>query len=334
MKDMLDRLDRLFGYDSEQMVLEKPTLIMDRGIATQDNIMLLWERGYPYVVVTREDQSTQYLEEFETARETFTCINELSHKYSAYGDESRDYVKKITSDDVKTCKILCLSDGKARKERAIAEKKDKPFVERITKLNQSILKGNIKKTEKIAAKLNKIKQSYTAASEKYITTLVMDEAGKVLRLDISHAVCEPNPLDGCYVIESTHTELDEVQTWRLYMTQVNVECAFRSMKGELGMRPVFHQNEKRTAAHLFITVLAYHVLSVIERCLERKNDSRLWKTLREVLSTHCRNTIALTDQDGNIYHRRVTGKPEAAHCDIYNKLNIIDPVKTVTYTFK
>jgi len=114
----------MLGYDSPQMVLEKPTVIMDRGIATTENIELLRERKYPYVDITREDQCERYLAEFETARGTFTRIDELSHKHTAYGDENHVYVKKISRDEEDICRILCLSEGKSHKENAIAAKKE------------------------------------------------------------------------------------------------------------------------------------------------------------------------------------------------------------------
>jgi transposase len=145
---------------------------------------------------------------------------------------------------------------------------------------------------------------------------------------------KPNHLYGCYVIESTHKELDAVEIWKLYMTQSHVESSFRAMKSELGMRPVYHQNDERTSAHLFITVLAYHILSVTERRLAQHGDKREWKTIRQVLSTHTRITVVMRDKDGNIYHHRVTGKPEDIHLDIFRKLGIKDPTKTITSRFR
>lgn len=288
MQDMMARLETMFGYDSLQMVLKKPTLIMDRGIATTDNISLLQAYGYPYVVITREDQCEEHLSEFEIARDTFTRIDDLSHQHTTYGDENHVYVKKIGEDHEGVCKILCLSDGKAHKENAIAAKKDAHYLADVEKLSLSIRKGSIKNIEKIEAKLQKTVKRHKATAGKYTATITRDEAGRALRIEVIPKSTEPDPLAGCYVIESTHKELDAVETWRLYMTQARVESAFRAMKGGLGMRPVYHQNEERSSAHLFITVLTYHILSSIERRLEQHCDTRQWQTIREVLSTHSR----------------------------------------------
>jgi len=334
MEDMLDRLDVMFGYNLPQTVLEKPTVIMDRGIATSDNVDLLRERGYPYAVITREDRSVEYLEEFITARDTFCRIDDLSHKYTAYGDENHVYVKKIGQDGDDTCKVLCLSDGKAHKEDAIASKKDSRYLTDVEKLSKSIQKGNIKNITKIEAKLENHNKKHKTTAAKYNTVLVINEGGKAQRIEVTPKSAEPNPLSGCYVIECTHTELDAVEIWKLYMTQVHVESSFRAMKGELGMRPVYHQNDDRSAAHLFITVLAYHILSAIERRLAKFGDTRQWQTIRDVLSTHSRVTVVMKDIDGYIYHHRASGKAEDIHQDIYNKLGIKDPSRSVTSRFK
>jgi len=106
------------------------------------------------------------------------------------------------------------------------------------------------------------------------------------------------------------------------------------MKSELGMRPIYHQNDVRTSAHLFITVLAYHILSAIERRLVQHNDTRQWRTIREVLSTHARVTVVMKDINGIIYHHRASGKPEDVHQDIYKKLGVSDPSTTSIYSFK
>lgn len=330
MEDMITRLETLFGYDSPQLVLEKPTVIMDRGIATVENVALLKEWNYPYAIVTRANQNEQYRTEFEAARDTFTLIDDKTAKRSVYGDINHVYVKRMDGDDAKTCKVLCLSDGKANKQSAIISKKDQRFFDDIAKLDRSIKKGAIKNIAKIEVKLKNAEKRHKIASEKYNTVVIKDDAGHAQGIETTEKSNQTDPLLGCYVIESTHTELNDAELWNLYMTQVHVEAAFRAMKGELGMRPVYHQKGERSAAHLFITVLGYHVLSAIEHLLSDQKDTRQWSTIREVLSTHTRSTVVIRDKDGNVYHNRVTGKPEDVHQDIYKKLKIKDSTKTVT----
>ena len=86
--------------------------------------------------------------------------------------------------------------------------------------------------------------------------------------------------------------------------------------------------------HLFITVLGYHLLATISNLLEKWQDTREWFTIRDDLSTHMRNTIIMNDKDGKVVHVHVSGKPEEEHLDIYSKLGVRNPLKTVTYKVK
>ena len=101
-----------------------------------------------------------------------------------------------------------------------------------------------------------------------------------------------------------------------------MKSAFRSLKTDLGTPPTFQQSAERTEAHLFISVLAYGVLACIEHRLREAGDHRQWRTVREQMSTHRRDTIILTDEQGNIHHIRQTGAPEPVHLEIYRKLGI------------
>jgi transposase len=92
-------------------------------------------------------------------------------------------------------------------------------------------------------------------------------------------------LCGDYVLK-TDKQLDADQLWQLYMTLLKAERGFRMLKGSLGLRPNYHQLEERVDAHLFISVLAYHLLTWIHHQLELCGDTREWKTIRRLLSTH------------------------------------------------
>ena len=106
------------------------------------------------------------------------------------------------------------------------------------------------------------------------------------------------------------------------MTLTRIESAFRSMKETLGVRPVYHQTADRSAAHLFLAVLAYHLLATIENIMTQQGDTRTWGTLREVMSTLMRGTVSMRDDQGATYHLRLSGEPEDEHQMILDKLGI------------
>ncbi len=108
-----------------------------------------------------------------------------------------------------------------------------------------------------------------------------------------------------------------------------VEESFRCLKSELGMRPVFHRKDPRQEGHLFITVLAYHLLAAIQRRLKAKGIFHRWSTLRNRMATHMRATASITNQNGERIHIRQTGDPEPFHLDIYHVLGMpANPLRT------
>jgi len=104
-----------------------------------------------------------------------------------------------------------------------------------------------------------------------------------------------------------------------------IERAFRSMKSSLGLRPDFHQVEHRVDAHMFISVLAYHILHSIEFMLRQKGDHRSWATIRDILSTHQRLTIEYdVKEQGQVHrhHLRLCSVAEPEHKQIYERLGL------------
>jgi len=101
-------------------------------------------------------------------------------------------------------------------------RKDASYLADIERLSLSIQKGNIKNIDKTEAKLKNHNKKHKIAAEKYNATILCSEEGKAQCIEVTAKTTESNPLSGCYVIDSTHLELDEVEIWKL--TQVHVEC--------------------------------------------------------------------------------------------------------------
>ncbi|MFV1968545.1 MAG: hypothetical protein ACC642_03580, partial [Pseudomonadales bacterium] len=102
--------------------------------------------------------------------------------------------------------------------------------------------------------------------------------------------------------------------------------AFKDMKSHLGLRPNFHQTEDRVDAHMFISVLAYHLMHAIEHKLKLAGDSRSWWTIKTTLRTHQLITIEYIskDEEGTRYHNtaRLNSQIEPEHLEIYTKLGL------------
>jgi hypothetical protein len=92
-------------------------------------------------------------------------------------------------------------------------------------------------------------------------------------------------LDGGYLLKTDRQDLSDDEIWRLYILLTRVEDAFRDMKSPLMERPIFHHLKHRVQAHIFLCVLAYHLLVAIEKRFLDQGVHTSWATLREQLST-------------------------------------------------
>ena len=309
------------GYFEEYLPSMAPTIVMDRGIATRENIDLLKEKNIPYIVIGRGPRNVYYLEEFENYR--------TDPEFKSITKNNREIrLKEVKTNDI--TEILCISEGRKEKEDAMERRWKERANEDLSSLQRSIRKGNIRIRNKIERRLGKIEERYSSLNKYFAIDLIENQKNPRLIADV--VFCEKsvfdigtenlNPLNGTYVIETTLKERTPEEIWSLYMTMTRVEEAFRCLKSELGSRPIYHQGAKRTQSHLFISVLAYHILINIEHKLNMHRDTRRWSTIRKVLKTHQRSTVIITDKQQNIHHIRITSQPEPSQLQIYHILKI------------
>jgi len=319
---LLDVLNRLEADGAGLFQSLKPTLVMDRGIATTANLDLIKERNYPYLLIERRDVTKDFESEFENAREDFQQVT---------GEEpgERVYIKQTEPVEGEPTRLLCFSEGKAAKESGIDTLKEKRFCEDLTRLQTSVAKGNIQAADKVNQRIGRIRERYPSIAQHYQIDLTLSEDGKkaiALTSTRNQGMESRVKRQGCYVIQTSHRDLTPERIWKLYTTLTRVESAFRALKSDLGFRPVRHQIERRTKGHLFISVLAYHLLASIEQTLRRQDDHRSWATVNETLETHQRSTLSLRGEGTTLYQIRLSGTPEPTHAEIYRLLSVKDPL--------
>lgn len=125
---------------------------------------------------------------------------------------------------------------------------------------------------------------------------------------------------GVYCLRSSETEWDEERLWRTYTMLTDLESVFRSLKSELGLRPVFHSKEERSDGHLFITVLAYQCVQVLRVQLKAAGITGSWATLRDILSVQRRVTSSFRQRDGHSLNVRKSTLAEPDLLAIYRAI--------------
>lgn len=310
-----------FASVNQQQELFRPTLVMDRGIATIDNLTYLKDHDFPFIIIERSPRHQDYAEVFKNYKDTFTKIDR--------GVNKSIWVHKILEDNAKIAKVLCISEGREKKERAIKTRWETRAEEDLEKLRKNIASGRLKAADKVGKKYGRLQERYKGLDNRFEIILDIDkqnnQVSKLSWKKIDQEKTENDPLYGCYLIETSHIDKTDIDIWHLYMTLTRVEAAFRCLKTDLGTRPIYHQKAERTEGHLFISILAYHLLIIIEHQLKKNGDNRRWTTVKQLLSTHQQTTVILTDKNKDVYHIRQSSQPEEHHFEIYRKLGIKNP---------
>jgi transposase len=296
----------------------KPTIVMDAGIATQDNIDWLKEKGYKYLVVSRKRHREFSPDDAVLVREDKAGTVRVQKVINAAGE----------------VELYCHSSLREQKETAINNLFMKRLEEALQKLSLGLTKkGCIKKYDKVMEQIGRLKEKYSVAAKSYQITVAKDEKSGHATLLTWVRNCPENTADahpGVYCLRSNQDTWDEATLWRTYTMLTELESVFRSLKSELGLRPVFHQTTDRVKSHLFITVLAYHLVHTLRFQLKRKGINDSWASLRKTLSAQHRITASMKCRNSEIVHVRKSTRPEPAQQIIYDALTLAHfPGKTI-----
>lgn len=291
----------------------KPTVVLDAGVATADNLALIQESDCHYVAVARQRPQ-------EIPAAGLLVIKE----------DKSNMVQVKRLDQEGEVLLYCHSTGRARKEQSMQTRMQQRFEEGLQNLAASLSKPRGRKRyDKVVERLGRLKEKYHSVAQFYRIE-VQQQAGQVRQL--VWAVEAPEKLQarfaGTYYLRSDRRDLDDKTLWSLYMMLTQLEDAFRSLKSELGLRPVYHRHDRRLEGHLFISVLAYHLLATIRRDLKKKGIHYRWQNLRRRLSTQMRVTVSVTNDRGERIYLRQTTDPEPFHLEIYRALGL--PPKPLT----
>ena len=115
---------------------------------------------------------------------------------------------------------------------------------------------------------------------------------------------------GIYCLRTNLPDWSEDQLWTTYSLLTEIEATFRSLKTELGLRPVYHPKEDRVTGHLFITLLAYHLVHTLRYQLKQQGIHLSWDSIRNVMSTQQRITMILPTDDHKTIHLLTTTTAE------------------------
>jgi transposase len=320
--DMLARLEERIGRQGGA------TVVVDRGMAFAENLAQIRARGHHYLVAARYPERGVHHEAFADEADWTEVIRVPSPRNPGQ-KKTRVFIKRqAVGDEVH---ILCRSDARVEKDRAIRDKHEQRLLADLGKLAGRVAQGRLRDASKVQEAIGRLKERYPRVARYYAITY--DAATHTLSwTEQTEKKTAASGLDGTYLLKTDRQDLADDEVWRLYILLTRVEAAFRAMKSPLMERPIFHHLEQRVQTHIFLCVLAYHLLVAIEKRFLDQGVHTSWATLREQLSTHQVMTVVLPTTTGQTLRIRKSSTPEAIHREIYRTLRmpeeVMRPVKT------
>jgi transposase len=297
---------------------EKPVIIMDAGIASTSNIAWLIEHGYQYLVVSRERHAKDPRDQ-----ESAVMVRKTE-------DNSVAVYREIDAETGET-RLYCHSELKAKKEQAIRNRFHIRLEEGLDKLNAGLdKKGTTKNYAKILERIGRLREKNSRVAQDYRIEVIADaDKNYAIRIEWKREFQSDQKDQHCgvYCLRTNIPDWSEEQLWTTYTMLTEIEATFRSLKTDLGLRPVYHHKEDRVTGHLFITLLAYHLVHTLRYQLKQQGIQLSWDSIRNIMSTQQRITITLPTDDHKTIHLRTTTQAEARHKQLYAALNIkSDPI--------
>ena len=301
LKTMIDALKAASGT----------VVVIDAGIATEANLIWLKEHGYHYVVMSRK-RTRQFDPDHATEVQT--------------AGQMPVHVQRVQEPGSGEVLLYCHSPARAEKDNAIDTKKAERFEAELQKCAAGLAKrGGTKDAGKLRERIGRLKERYARAAQHYAIEFALDSTNKKVTAITWSRSPKPGSAathPGVYCLRTTLSEPDDAALWRIYAMLTNLEAVFRSLKTDLGLRPVYHQIQRRVEGHLFISVLAYYAVHTLRQRLKAEGNNDSWETLRNTLSSQVRITATLQRRDGRTVHVRKASRPEPAQLRILTALKL------------
>lgn len=288
-------------------------IVMDAGIATEENVTWLSEQGFKYLVVSRKRNQDipKDVEEVIVKQEENKTV--------------KSYLVK--TEGGKETELYCHSEAMQAHGEKLQDKAKQQLLDELQKLKNGLSKkGGIKKYARVCEKIGRLKEKYSKVANQYAIELAADEARENV-IDITwQKQSEPQgKAAGMYCIRTNQTTLDHQQIWQTYRMINDVEAAFRHLKTDLGLRPVYHQHTDRVTGHIFISLLAYHILHSIRFQLKAHEINDSWSSIKRALSSHYRVTTSMQCKTGEMLHIRKTMRANPQQLKMYQSCRLSSP---------
>lgn len=283
--------------------------VFDRGIVSEENLEALRRRQGRYLVGTPRAKLKQF--EGELLEDGWRQVRpevEVKLVPTPHGEETY---------------ILCRSTARKDKEQAIRSRFSARMEKALGGLAKRVADGNLKDRHKIERRLGSIQARHPQVADLYQMEVVEQQDG--LRLDwkpLADRQGWQQAREGAYLLRTNLPNTDPEQLWQSYIQLTEAEAAFRALKSELSIRPIFHQLERRAKAHILVAFLGYAMWVTLKHLLLRQHSKLSPGRALDLLSRlHSADIILPTTEGREIRLRRIT-TPTAEQQSLLDQLDI------------
>ena len=292
---------------------DKAVVVLDAGIATDENVELIAQKGYKYLCVSRTK-----LKDYQVIPDRLTVLMDTKSKQTIR-------LKSVTTKKNTDYYLEVKSQSKALKETGMKNQFEQRFETELQKIHTAIQrKGGIKKLDKVHERLGRAKEKYPSVQQYYNIEVSQDKATG-LATNISWQKDETKQKNktnnlGIYFLRTNLNVQDEVVVWNIYNTIREIENTFRTLKTDLDLRPIYHKNDDATMAHLHLGLLAYWLVNTVRYQLKNQGINNVWSEIVRIGNTQkVVTTTGTNTYDKTIVTRRCS-QPNEKLTSIYNIL--------------
>lgn len=291
---------------------EKPIIVMDAGIATEDNLSIIRSSkyNYDYVCVSR------------TVPKDYIKLSAKAESISGNRGNKIELTKAMVEgkDD---CFLHVKSGQKLKKEVSIDDKLTLRLEKQLQDIKDKLpKKGTLKKAEKIHEKVGRIKAKLSKIGWLYDIKYTEDKE-KGIVTDINWCrVKERERPKGEYFLRYTNNTISESDIWGIYNMTRDVEAVFRCLKTDLKIRPVHHQKDKYIEPHIWLGIMAYQIVNYIRKRLKENNINYSWTAIVEKMKPMQTSILSMKNQENEKIYVKLCTRPTTGQQLIFDSLNL------------
>ena len=286
--------------------------VFDRGVVSEENLEALRRRGGQYLVGTPRSKLKQFARQLlEGGWEQVRPDVEVKLVPTPQGEETY---------------ILCRSTARQAKEQAIHSRFSTRMEKALTALQKRVGEGQLKDRNKIERRLGKIQARHPQVADLYEVGVTEKDGALALQWQaLEGRQTWQRAREGAYLLRTNLPPDKPESLWKNYIQLTEAEAAFRALKSELSIRPIFHQLERRAKAHILVAFLGYALWVTLKHLLIRNRSAFSPAKALALLGTLISADIVLPTTDGReIRLRRVT-TPSAEQKQLLDQLGITLP---------